>query len=262
MEDPHAGISRRDLVRQGGAAVTAFTIVGPQTVRGSQANSKISVGLIGTGGRGTYDAGIFNADPRARVTALCDLYDDRIEKGTQAIKAQRPAVFKDFEKLLASPVDAVIIATPPFEHPRMLAAAEAGPLDGFQSARAALVRGHAALVSAYGNEAAPLLREAARRLEPFDLSLARRAYMTAWSAAVTAGYLGGADDLVEISRAVRALPPLSADPHPLDLALEAFALLSTEGYAVATPVLRRAAKAVLVSSRWKWLSLIMKMNRP
>jgi hypothetical protein len=91
---------------------------------------------------------------------------------------------------------------------RLLATAEAGPLDGFQRARAALLRGHAAVVSAYGNEAAPLLLEAARRLEPFDLSLARRAYLTAWSAAITAHHLGGADVLVEICRAVRALPPL------------------------------------------------------
>jgi myo-inositol 2-dehydrogenase/D-chiro-inositol 1-dehydrogenase len=124
MSNQDSGISRRELIQRGGAAAaTAFTIVSPQAVRGSQANSKISVGLIGVGGRGTYDATIVNADPRARITALCDLYDDRIEVGTQKIKAQKPAVYKDFEKLLASPVDAVVIATPPFEHPRMLAAA-------------------------------------------------------------------------------------------------------------------------------------------
>jgi hypothetical protein len=87
---------------------------------------------------------------------------------------------------------------------RLLATAEAGPLDGLQSARAALVRGHVALVSAYGKEAAVLLLDAARRLEPFDVSLARRAYLTAWSAAITAHHLGGADVLLEISRAVRA----------------------------------------------------------
>jgi predicted dehydrogenase len=82
------------------------------------------VGLIGVGGRGQYDATIFNADPRARVTALCDLFDDRIEIGTQKIKIEKPAVYKDYEKLLAAnDLDAVIIATPPFEHPRMLAAA-------------------------------------------------------------------------------------------------------------------------------------------
>jgi predicted dehydrogenase len=98
--------------------------VAPEAVRGSQANSKISVGLIGSGNRGTYDATIVNGDPRARVSALCDLYDDRIEKATATLKLQNPKTYKDFEKLLGAPdIDAVIIATPPFEHPRMLEAA-------------------------------------------------------------------------------------------------------------------------------------------
>lgn len=113
-------VSRRGFI--GSAA--AFSIVAPQSVRGSQANSKISVGLIGTGNRGSYDAGIVNADPRARVTALCDLFDDRIEKSAAQIRVQNPKIYKDFEKMLAAPdIDAVIIATPPFEHPRMLKAA-------------------------------------------------------------------------------------------------------------------------------------------
>ncbi len=112
--------SRRDVLAGAG---TAFTIVQPQSVRGSQANSKVTVGLIGVGGRGTYDAGVFHRDSRARVTALCDLFDDRIEVGTQKLGLEKPAVYKDFEKLLASNLDVVIIATPPFEHPRMLEAA-------------------------------------------------------------------------------------------------------------------------------------------
>ncbi len=110
--------TRRDFV--GGAAAL---IVPAQAVRGSQANSKISVGLIGCGGRGTYDAKITHADPRARITALCDLFDDRIENATRELKLEKPATYKDFEKLLSSDLDAVIIGTPPFEHPRMLEAA-------------------------------------------------------------------------------------------------------------------------------------------
>lgn len=116
--------SRRNLLQKAGAAATTFTIVRPESVRGSQANSKVAVGLVGVGGRGSYDASIFHADPRARVTALCDLFDDRIETGIQKIKTEKPTIYKDFEKLLAaSDLDAVIIATPPFEHPRMLEAA-------------------------------------------------------------------------------------------------------------------------------------------
>ena len=109
MSESDPGLSRRQLIAKTGAALAAgFTIVRPESVRGSQANSKITVGLIGAGGRGQYDAGIFNADPRARVTALCDLFDDRIEIGTQKIKIEKPAVYKDYEKLLAAnDIDAV-----------------------------------------------------------------------------------------------------------------------------------------------------------
>src|SRR5258708_1317779 len=103
----------------GGAA--AFAIMAPQTVKSYQANSKISVGLIGSGNRGSYDASIMHADPRARITALCDLFDDRIEKAKQTIKVQNPTVYKDFEKLLPSPhIDALMIPPPPFAPPPLL----------------------------------------------------------------------------------------------------------------------------------------------
>ncbi len=128
MHQPQPQVSRRDMLRKvGTAGVAAVTFVRPGAVRGSDANSAISVGLIGAGNRGTYDASIVHADPRARITAVCDLFDDRTEAAIPKIKVEKPAVYRDFEKLLASGVDAVIIATPPFEHPRMLAAAvEAG----------------------------------------------------------------------------------------------------------------------------------------
>jgi predicted dehydrogenase len=124
MDQPQPQVSRRDMLRKAGTAgVAAFTFVSPGAVRGSDANSAISVGLIGAGNRGTYDASIVHADSRARITAVCDLFDDRTEAAIPKIKVEKPAVYRDFEKLLASDVDAVIIATPPFEHPRMLAAA-------------------------------------------------------------------------------------------------------------------------------------------
>ena len=113
--------SRRNFLS---GAAAAFTIMSPKAAKGYQANSKVSVGLIGSGNRGSYDASIVQGDPRGRITALCDMFDDRIEKAKQTIKVENPTVYKDFEKLLASPdIDAVIIATPPFEHPRMLEAA-------------------------------------------------------------------------------------------------------------------------------------------
>lgn len=125
MSSPRtSSVSRRGFLSGGAAGAAAFTIMSPQAAKGYQANSKISVGLIGSGNRGSYDASIVNADPRARITALCDLFDDRFEVAKQKIKVENPVLYKDFEKLLASPdIDAVVIATPPFEHPRMLEAA-------------------------------------------------------------------------------------------------------------------------------------------
>ena len=142
---------------------------------------------------------------------------------------------------------------------RLLATAESGPLDDFQRARAALLRGHAALVSAYASDAPSLLLQAARELQALDVTLARRAYLTAWGAAVSANHLGGAGVLAEICSAVRALPPLPPTPHPLDLLIEGFALLTTDGRAAATPILQRAAGSAMALSaedilRWGWLT--------
>lgn len=121
MKSTEGALTRRTLIS---SSATAFTIVAPGAVRGSQANSKVSVGLIGCGGRGTFDAKITHSDPRGRITALCDVFDDRIEQAIAALGLQKPDTYKDFEKLLGNPaIDAVIIATPPFEHPRMLEAA-------------------------------------------------------------------------------------------------------------------------------------------
>lgn len=116
--------TRRSFLSAGAAAAGAFTIVAPRSVRGSQANSQVAVGLIGCGGRGSFDGSIANADPRARVMALCDKFPDQFDKSETTIKSQNTRKYTDFEKLLAAPdIDAVFIATPPFEHPRMLEAA-------------------------------------------------------------------------------------------------------------------------------------------
>ena len=88
----------------------------------------------------------------------------------------------------------------------LLATAEAGPLDEFASARVDLLRGQIAFASGLGSDAPPLLLKAAKRLESLDLELARETYLSAWMAALFAGRLAGAGDLLEVSRAARALP--------------------------------------------------------
>jgi DNA-binding CsgD family transcriptional regulator len=124
----------------------------------------------------------------------------------------------------------------------LLATAEAGPLDELQSARLDLLRGQIAFASGPGADAPALLLKAAKRLEPLNLDLARQTYLNAWVATPLAGRLEGADDLMEVSRAVRALPP-ARSPRPADLLLDGLALLITDGPAAAAPVLRQAVTA-------------------
>jgi DNA-binding CsgD family transcriptional regulator len=139
----------------------------------------------------------------------------------------------------------------------LVATAEAGPLGELQCARADLLRGHVAFASGFGSDAPVLLLKAAKRLEPFDLELARETYLTAWGAAVFTGPEGGGGVLEEICRAIRVIPRRSPTPRPLDVLLDGLAQLTTEGRAAATPTLQHAAELVTSISvadvlRWGW----------
>jgi DNA-binding CsgD family transcriptional regulator len=137
----------------------------------------------------------------------------------------------------------------------------AGPLDEFASARVDLLRGQVMFASGVGGDAPPLLLKAAKRLEPLDPDLARETYLTAWMAAMFAGRLAGAGDLLEVSRAARALPAPAEPPRPVDLVLDGLTLLVTDGPLAAAPTLRQAVAgyvgadiAVADELRWGWLA--------
>jgi hypothetical protein len=143
----------------------------------------------------------------------------------------------------------------------LVEAAEAGPLDELASARADLLRGEIAFASAPGSEAPPLLLKAAKRLEPLNPDLARETYLDAWHAAMLAGHLAGAGDLLEVSRAARALPAPAHPPRAADLLLDGLSLMVTDGPAAAAPTLRQATSALAGADmpaaeviRWGWMA--------
>ena len=120
-----------------------------------------------------------------------------------------------------------------------------------------LLRGNVAFALGAATDAPPPLLEAARRLEPLNVELARETYLTAWGAA---GMAGQGDIILEIWAAVRALPPTSSAPGPLELLLEGMAQLTVEGHAAAAPTLQRAAEALLEmpvedALRWGWAAV-------
>ncbi|MGH9720229.1 MAG: Gfo/Idh/MocA family protein [Bryobacteraceae bacterium] len=100
-------VSRRSLI---GASVAVGA------ARSSAANSAISVGVLGTGSRGTFVATMMAKNTPARVVALCDVFDQKMEQAKQRIDSGNPRLYKDFRQMLASEIDAVIIATPVFLH--------------------------------------------------------------------------------------------------------------------------------------------------
>lgn len=109
-----------------GAAATTFTIVKPSQVRGTQANSTITLGLIGCGGRGKWLVPLFQQHGGYKFTAVADYFDDRADEGgekTGVPQDKRFTTLSGYKRLLETDVDAVVIETPPYFHPEQAAAA-------------------------------------------------------------------------------------------------------------------------------------------
>jgi predicted dehydrogenase len=96
-----------------------LAVMKPATVFGSQANSAVAFGIIGTGGRGTYVGTHMARDANARLAAICDVFPDRIDQAKTRIPgADKVPSFRNHEELLArNDIDAVLIASPVFLHP-------------------------------------------------------------------------------------------------------------------------------------------------
>jgi DNA-binding CsgD family transcriptional regulator len=149
---------------------------------------------------------------------------------------------------------------------RLVAIAEAGPLNELQRAQVDLLRGQIAFALSRGSDAAPLLLDAAKQLELFDAMLARETYAEAFAAAMYAGRLAKSVGVVEVAKAARAAKRAGASPQPAraqDLLLDGQALLITEGPWGAAPMLKRALSAFSGDDlsndealRWLWLACV------
>ncbi len=115
------GLTRREAV----TGVTGIMVLQPETVFGTQANSLVGLGIIGTGARGQYVGGHMARDGRARVAAVCDIFDDRLEQARKNVPGAAAAkAYRDYRELLEDKnVDAVLIATPVYLHPEQFESA-------------------------------------------------------------------------------------------------------------------------------------------
>jgi predicted dehydrogenase len=113
--------SRRDFLK-GSALATAASY---NRILG--ANDRPRVGVIGTGGRGTYLIGEIKKAADVDIPAVCDIYDARRDKAAK-LAGGDPKKYADYRQVLGhNDIDAVIIATPDHWHaPIAIDACKAG----------------------------------------------------------------------------------------------------------------------------------------
>jgi predicted dehydrogenase len=120
-------LSRRDFIAGAGAAAVSFAVIKPELVRGSAANSKINLGLVGCGGRGIWIAKLFKKHGGYNIAAVADYFQDRADNAGNELEvpaANRFTGLKGYLKVLEK-VDAVALETAPYFRPEHAAAAVA-----------------------------------------------------------------------------------------------------------------------------------------
>jgi DNA-binding CsgD family transcriptional regulator/tetratricopeptide (TPR) repeat protein len=146
---------------------------------------------------------------------------------------------------------------------KLLSIAAAAQSDDRQRGHIEVARAQIAFTLGRGSEGADLLLKAARRLESYDIPLARETYLEAITAAMLAGPLARGGGQIEAARAARAAPPAPHRAGPADLLLDGTALRITEGQAACLATLRAALNAFSTPDlsgdeglRWLWLASI------
>jgi myo-inositol 2-dehydrogenase/D-chiro-inositol 1-dehydrogenase len=119
-------VNRRDFIKTAGASALALTVLRPGLARGTQVNSRIKLGMIGCGGRGTWIAGLFQKHGGFEISAAADYFADRVEALGAKFGIPSTRLFSGlsgYKRLLESGIDAVAIETPPYFHPEQATAA-------------------------------------------------------------------------------------------------------------------------------------------
>ena len=82
-------VTRRSFLA--GATAAGLTIVRPELVGAAEANSKITLGLIGCGGRGKWIAKLFEKHGGYQFVAAADYFPDRAAAAGERMKASPPS---------------------------------------------------------------------------------------------------------------------------------------------------------------------------
>jgi predicted dehydrogenase len=132
--------SRRTFLQQTTVAMAGGALaatLGSARMAHASGSDILKVGLVGCGGRGNgAAANAMNAEDNVRLTALADLFPDRVEAAKKDLRAAIGAKyevaddhcfvgFDAYQQLIDSGVDVVLLATTPHYRPQHLQAAVA-----------------------------------------------------------------------------------------------------------------------------------------
>jgi hypothetical protein len=130
-------VSRRDFIKTTGAVGTAALLSGSGRMFAA-GSDKIRLGLIGCGGRGTYDTtNCLNSAENVELVAMGDLFKDRLDncrkrltdKLGEKVKVTNDTCFVGWNahnKVLGCDLDLVILTEPPQFRPAHLRAVPVG----------------------------------------------------------------------------------------------------------------------------------------
>ena len=106
--------NRRTFLLAGGSILAA---------RGAPSD-QVTLGVIGSGGRGTFVMTVFQKDPSVRVAGICDVYEPNLEQALSVaakVPGNQPKAYRHYKELLANKdIQAVLIASPEHWHTRMV----------------------------------------------------------------------------------------------------------------------------------------------
>ncbi|MBI4586322.1 MAG: hypothetical protein HY717_20120 [Planctomycetes bacterium] len=91
-----SSLSRRRFVSTM-ASTAAFSIVSPALAFGSQANARLTVGMIGLGGRGAWMADHIAKQPGFQITALADYFPEAALAAGERLKVPKERCFSGLD---------------------------------------------------------------------------------------------------------------------------------------------------------------------
>src|ERR1700683_288920 len=101
-------ITRRQFLTAAGASALSLAVAQPAAARQADSGSKINLGLIGCGGRGTWIADLFLKNGHYNLVAVADYFQDRADAAGdkfQVDKSRRFTGLSAYQRLLEQNLD-------------------------------------------------------------------------------------------------------------------------------------------------------------